>query len=123
MKHLLVLAAVLAATLSAEASTVLKCASQDGNVATLTIADHRQAITWSEPWHSAASAGVAAGKETAPYSEIKGYDRFQLVDFYATNDSSYVLALSPVAERGYVKAVVYFDNDDHMEDETAYLCR
>lgn len=95
------------------------CTDSEGHQAELTtLANNR--IKWVEPWHSASSEGSFAGKETAPYSEYNGFAKYQLEDFYLTEDSSYMLALG---RKGKTRtAVVYFDNDDHVEEETVYSC-
>ncbi len=97
------------------------CTDTDGHHAELTTLTNGQ-LRWSEPWHSAMSKGVYKGKVTAPYSPYKGYDLYKLEDFYLTNDSAYMLALSKNQKQFIEKAVVYFDNDDHAEEETIYNC-
>lgn len=118
MKHLTLILVTALATQSAFAANYL-CSDKNGNQSQLTtLANHR--ILWSEPWHSAQSSGEFKGFEKAPFSEFKGYSLFQLSDFYNTEDSAYMIALG---RKGKTRtAIVYFDHDDHIEEETIYNC-
>lgn len=97
------------------------CTDRAGHKAELTTFANGR-VQWNEPWHSASSDGTYAGKETAPYSQYRGFSLYQLTDFYMTEDSSYMLALNKNKKGLVDKAVVYFDNDDHAEEETVYSC-
>jgi hypothetical protein len=116
----LALAALSVISIQAGASTLYSCVDAEGNVAELTIKGKNK-IAWNEPWHSASSDGSFVGKEKAPYSEQKGYLRYELTDFYSSDDSAFYVALEAL-HGNQLKAVVYFDNDDHYEDETAFTC-
>jgi hypothetical protein len=116
-----VLAFLLFVSLSSHASEIV-CRDSQGNFAQLRISQDLRVVRWSEPWHSADSSGSFIGKELARYSPYRGYDRYRLNSFYSTPDSFYVLAIEPNRSNSF-KAVVYFDNDDHAEEETRYVCQ
>lgn len=107
-------------SLSSQAAQFYTCTSENGNVAELKISIFKS-IHWNESWHSASSKGYYIGKEKAPYSTFKGYYRYQLTDFLNTEDSGFFIALSDIRGAA-IKAVVYFDNDDHYEEEVFYNC-
>jgi hypothetical protein len=96
------------------------CTGSQGEVAELAILSESE-IEWSEPWHSASSAGDSIGLEEAPFSKMLGFHRFALTDFYSTPDSSHVLALDTLVG-SHLIAVTYFDNDDHVENEVSFEC-
>lgn len=97
------------------------CTDKEGNQAELTtMAKNR--IQWSEPWHSAESSGEFVGLDTSPYSDYKDYALFQLSDFYRTDDETFMLALSRIGKSKTRTAVVYFVNDDYIEEEVIYNC-
>ncbi|HWU44264.1 MAG TPA: hypothetical protein VN132_12525 [Bdellovibrio sp.] len=106
-------------SLNAFASTY-SCKDNGGKVAELKVLNSTN-VFWSEPWHSAESNGVFKDYEQAPYSDYKGYRLYQLVNFAHSPDSSYILAVSAL-NGDKVKAAVYWDNDDHPEEITEYIC-
>ncbi|MGZ3802345.1 MAG: hypothetical protein ACXVCA_18315 [Bdellovibrio sp.] len=108
-------------SLSAHAVQNYTCTSAEGNVAELTIKSNSKSIYWNETWHAASSKGTYIGIEEAPYSTFKGYHRYQLQDFLSTVDSGFFIAVSNI-RKDNIQAVVYFDNDDHYEEEVVYNC-
>ena len=116
----LILTLALLVSASAQATTRYSCVDAEKNVATLTVITAK-IVQWNEPWHSANSTGKYVGIEAAPFDSEKGSYLYQLIDFYGTNDSAFYLALSSLGGNK-IKAVTYFDNDDHKEDRTVFTC-
>lgn len=108
-------------TQTAFAAQQYTCTDKAGVVADLTVYNSKQ-VEWNEDYHSANSRGEFIGKDKAPYSPYKGYSLFKLYDFYFTDDSSYVLGLRISKNGNISKAVIYLDNDDHIEEENEYTC-
>ncbi len=117
MKIMLLIFGVL--TLNCYAAQ-FSCQDNEGHIAQLKIQSNN-GLFWEEAWHSADSAGKYIGIEKAPFSDWKGYKKFQLTSFYQTDDSFYTLALEKTTGTHF-KAFVYFDNDGHEEEVTQYQC-
>jgi hypothetical protein len=64
---------------------------------------------------------VFLGKDTAPYSETRGWDVYALESFASSEDFRWELAMHKSGANG-MNVVVYFDNDDHREEETSHIC-
>ena len=95
------------------------CESADQKTAMLTI--QNQEVQWDDDFNEASSNGTYIGLEQAPFSDLKGYSLFKLEYYYNTDDSYYVLALNKTKGKT-LKASTYYENDDHMEEETKYVC-
>lgn len=122
MKSIIVLLISFAGTTSFAAN--YQCRDiENGNVASLSISSNQ--ILWSEDFHSASSRGLDLGVENAPYSKLLGFQIFRLTDFYTTDDSSNILAVSPDVLNSESQGLVttYFDNDGHDEEVTSYNCQ
>jgi len=97
------------------------CLSPEGDEANLILKkDH---IEWYDNNHSANSKGIYIGREDAPYDDHFNYEVFDLVDYYRTADSNFLLKLAPNFEsRSEFDAVVVFNNDSHDEERTKFFC-
>lgn len=106
---------------STSQASSFNCLSADGTEATLTL--KKNYIEWQDYTHSASSKGIYIGKENAQYDAQFGYDVFDLVDYYRNEDSNFLLKLEPIFENQIeFKAVVVYNNDDHDDEATQFLC-
>lgn len=96
------------------------CVDKNKQTGVLIIDSYNHAVQW-YPNRARASVGQAIGKETAPYSPWKGFALYRLTQWPMTNDSSWILAIDP-SNANYPKVVVYYDNDDHPENERFFSC-
>jgi hypothetical protein len=115
----------------AASETTFSCKEKGSdNVGALTLnrGGNKNEIFWEEAWHSSSSKGRYRGIEPTQLREWFGYKKFELTDFFSSQDdfftteiSSYFLALKEVnAEE--IDVFVYFDNQDRPEEITKYSC-
>lgn len=116
MKYILL---VLGLTMSVHA-TEYRCIDKNKLQATLVIDAAGRSIKWFQA-RAKPTSGVYKGVEKAPYSEWKGYYQYQLEQWSYTNDSSWILAID-LKSSAFPRAVVYYDNDDHPENENFFQC-
>lgn len=79
---------------------------------------------WSNKSRSEDSLAVFTNIETAPYSSLKNERQYRLTDFYTDPDSAFYLSL-PSNINQFPKRIIttiYFNNDDHLDEETTFLC-
>ncbi len=97
------------------------CIDKNNQTGVLSVDNYSKTIHWFQYKNAKASIGVPAGIEKAPYSPWKGYALFRLTQWPMTNDSSWIVAIQPNKQIDPA-IVVYFDNDDHPENERAFRC-
>ena len=81
-------------------------------------------INWREQNTSVSSSGIFLARKQAPYSAMLDYSLFHLNDFYTTEGSRFILAVSPqiLNNQDSGKLYIYFDNDGYAEEPTPYNC-
>ena len=81
-------------------------------------------VTWENDSRSEFSTAKFHHVDQAPFSPLNGQMQFLLLDFYNTEDSGFYLSLPLNAFKlpPKMNITLYFDNDDHAEDEINYLC-
>jgi hypothetical protein len=126
MKKLIVLMCLLLGQF-ATAQVSYNCFGSKGTKAELKVYPTSPvSASWNDISQTAGSSAKFIGIEQAPFSDKRGMMLFDLVDFYHNNtDSRFVLALPPNVVRvpRSLSASVYFDHDDHEEDNESFGCR
>lgn len=97
------------------------CLDKNKQSGTLQIDNYGRGVNWYPHRGAKPSAGIAAGIEQAPYSPWKGYRLFRLTHWPVTNDSSWIIAIQP-NKHVEPNIVIYYDNDDHPENERHFRC-
>lgn len=101
-------------------ATEYSCIDRDRSSATLIIDFYTNRLVWMKK-SAPVTNGVFKNIENAPFSEWKGYQTYQLVQWPSSADSSWKLAIDFKSVTA-PKVVVYFDNDDHEEKVSFWQC-